>query len=185
MQCAICIRIAPGPRHFNKEQTPLGVWCQLPTHGFTVAVSVFWGTPPAKPLDCKIRLKSSGAPWQRPARIRAGGEPRLSRAASCFLAGDIVQMPSRIRLTVFAFRFKVRFIRSRAIKNPACVAASRVGNVLDPTIASPACPRPVWVIITGPAQSRPRRQAPAEHPAGDLGFTTRRSSERPRRPHRC
>jgi hypothetical protein len=55
-----------------------------------VVLSVFRGTPPAKPLDCKIRLKSSGAHRWRPARIRAGGEPRLSRAASCFLPGDIV-----------------------------------------------------------------------------------------------
>ena len=51
----------PGPRHFNKEQTPLAIWFQIPTHGFTVVLSVFRGTPPAKPLDCKIRLKSSGA----------------------------------------------------------------------------------------------------------------------------
>ena len=51
----------PGPRHFNKEQTPLAIWSQIPTHGFTVVLSVFRGTPPAKPLDCKIRLNSSGA----------------------------------------------------------------------------------------------------------------------------
>jgi len=80
----------PGPRHFNKEQTPLAIWFQIPTHGFTVALSVFRGTPPAKPLDCKIRLKSSGAHLWRPALIRAGGEPRLSRAALIFLPGDIV-----------------------------------------------------------------------------------------------
>jgi hypothetical protein len=34
---------------------------RIPTHGFTVVLSVFRGTPPAKPLDCKIRLNSSGA----------------------------------------------------------------------------------------------------------------------------
>ena len=49
-----------------------------------------WGTPPAKPLDCKIRLNSSGAlagdRWADP----TGGEPRLSRAALIFLPGDIV-----------------------------------------------------------------------------------------------
>src|SRR5262249_5436134 len=90
VQFAFCIRIAPGPRHFNKEQTPLAIWFQIPTHGFTVALSVFRGTPPAKPLNCKIRLKSPGAHLLRPARIRGGGEPRLSRASLCFLPGDIV-----------------------------------------------------------------------------------------------
>src|SRR6516165_6709258 len=63
----------------------------IPTHGFTVALSVFRGTPPAKPLDCKIRLKSSGAlacdRWAEP----TGGEPRLSRAFLCFVPGDIIK----------------------------------------------------------------------------------------------
>ena len=46
---------APGPCHFNKEQTPLGDLA-IPTRGFTAVVSVFRGTPPAKPFDCKSGL---------------------------------------------------------------------------------------------------------------------------------
>ncbi len=72
-----------------QQRTNTSCYLAIPTHGFTVVLSVFRGTPPAKPLDCKIRLKSSGAHRWRPARIRAGGELRLSRAASCFLPGDI------------------------------------------------------------------------------------------------
>ena len=29
----------------------------IPTRGFTAAVSVFWGTPPAKPLNCKFKIR--------------------------------------------------------------------------------------------------------------------------------
>jgi len=60
------------------------------THGFTVAVSVFRGTTPPKPLDCKIRLNTSGAlfcgRWADP----TGGEPRLSRAIFKYRSGDII-----------------------------------------------------------------------------------------------
>ena len=33
----------------------------IPTRGFTAALSVFRGTPPPKPLDCKIWLNTFGA----------------------------------------------------------------------------------------------------------------------------
>ena len=73
-----------------QQRTNTSCYLAIPTHGFTVVLSVFLGTPPPKPLDCKIRPKSSGAHWQRPALIRAGGEPRLSSAGLCFVPGDIV-----------------------------------------------------------------------------------------------
>jgi len=42
----------------------------IPARGFTAAVSVFRGTPPAKPFNCKIWSKRSGAPigdqWAHP-----------------------------------------------------------------------------------------------------------------------
>jgi hypothetical protein len=111
-----------------QQRTNTSCYLAIPTHGFTVVLSVFWGTPPAKPLDCKIRLKSSGAHLSRPALLRAGGEPRLSRAALCFLPGDIVQMPSLCPVTVLPFVVLVYFSRSWATKNPAYVAVSRVGK---------------------------------------------------------
>jgi hypothetical protein len=33
----------------------------IPTRGFTAAVSVFRGTPPPKPLECKFWLNTTGA----------------------------------------------------------------------------------------------------------------------------
>ncbi len=33
----------------------------IPARGFTAAVSVFRGTPPAKPFNCKIWSKRTGA----------------------------------------------------------------------------------------------------------------------------
>jgi hypothetical protein len=73
-----------------QQRTNTSCYLAIPTHGFTVVLSVFWGTPPAKPLECKIRPNSSGALsrdlWADP----TGGEPRLSRAFLCFVPGDIV-----------------------------------------------------------------------------------------------
>jgi len=55
----------PARCHFNKEQTPLGHRL-MPTRGFTAAVSVFTGTPPIKPFDCKSWFRlfdSAGHDW--------------------------------------------------------------------------------------------------------------------------
>ena len=81
------LRFRPMP---FQQRTNTSCYLAIPTHGFTVVLSVFRGTPPAKPLDCKIRPNSSGAlsrdPWADP----TGGEPRLSRAFLCFVPGDII-----------------------------------------------------------------------------------------------
>ena len=73
-----------------QQRTNTSCYLAIPTHGFTVVLSVFGGTPPAKPLKCKIRPNSFGAlvgdPWADP----TGGEPRLSRAFLCFVPGDII-----------------------------------------------------------------------------------------------
>jgi hypothetical protein len=64
----------------------------IPTRGFTAAVSVFRGTPPPKPLECKFWLNTIGAllceRWADP----IGGEPRLSRARFNFVSVDIIEM---------------------------------------------------------------------------------------------
>ena len=62
----------------------------IPTRGFTAAISVFIGTPPAKPLDCKIRPNSFGALSRDQRADPTGGEPRPSRAFLCFVPGDII-----------------------------------------------------------------------------------------------
>src|SRR5206468_8030634 len=74
-----------------QQRTNTSCYLAIPTHGFTVVLSVFRGTPPAKPLDCKIRPDSSGAldcdRWAEP----TGGEPRLSCAVLCLVPGDIIK----------------------------------------------------------------------------------------------
>ena len=41
-------------RAISTKNKHLLVIYSIPTRGFTAAVSVFWGTPPPKPLDCKV-----------------------------------------------------------------------------------------------------------------------------------
>src|SRR5438552_12176988 len=109
------------------QRTNTSCYLAIPTHGFTVVLSVFRGTPPAKPLDCKIRLNSAGAlscdPWADP----TGGEPRLSRAFLCFVPGDIIKTSVCFDSQCYAFRC----CSFGTIKNPASFTVSRVGNPLS------------------------------------------------------
>ena len=49
----------PALRHFNKEQTPLGDRSD-PNPRFHGGFFGVWGTPPPKPLNCKIRFALTG-----------------------------------------------------------------------------------------------------------------------------
>jgi len=49
---------APGPPF--QQRTNTACYLAIPTRGFTAAVSVFRGTPPPKPLCCKIRFALPG-----------------------------------------------------------------------------------------------------------------------------
>ena len=48
----------------------------IPTRGFTAAVSVFRGTPPAKPLIAKNRVFNPGAAFGLSKAHLAGGQPK-------------------------------------------------------------------------------------------------------------
>jgi hypothetical protein len=77
----------------------------IPTRGFTAAVSVFRGTPPPKPLECKFWLNTIGAllcdRWAYP----TGGEPRLSRARFSFVSVDIIEMSPSFRSQIVHLSF--------------------------------------------------------------------------------
>ena len=62
-----------------------------PTRGFTAAVSVFWGTPPPKPLICKSVSNHLGARLRARWADPTGGKPRLSCAISSFATADIIE----------------------------------------------------------------------------------------------
>ena len=65
---------------------------EIPTHGFTVVLSVFGGTPPAKPLKCKICFALSGAALDRSRAHPAGDQPMLVLAKTVLSPDDITWM---------------------------------------------------------------------------------------------
>src|SRR5690349_2086937 len=93
-----------------QQRTNTSCYLAISTHGFTVVLSVFRGTPPAKPLDCKIRLNSLGALACDQRADPAGGEPRLSRAFFCFVPGDIIKTSVSFCSQCSAFRYRVAFL---------------------------------------------------------------------------
>ncbi len=65
---------------------------EIPTHGFTVVLSVFGGTPPAKPLKCKIRFALSGPALDRSWPHHVGDQPMLVFAKTVVSPDDITWM---------------------------------------------------------------------------------------------
>jgi hypothetical protein len=91
----------------------------IPTRGFTAAVSVFRGTPPAKPLICKSVSNLPGPlssdQWADPTR----GKQWLSGAGNRLALSDIIETSfyfcsQTVHLSLLPFTFSFR-----AIKNPA------------------------------------------------------------------
>jgi hypothetical protein len=113
----------------------------IPTRGFTAAVSVFRGTPPAKPLICKFKIRLVRLddavfwPWAHPT-----GEASLLVLAKFNLSPEDITWMSLcsysqiVRLSSSLVSIHVLF---RENKNPACISASRVGKVLFRSL--PAC----------------------------------------------
>jgi hypothetical protein len=82
---------APPAHAISIKNKHLLVIYSIPARGFTAAVSVFWGTPPPKPLICKSVSNRLGARnrsrWADP----TGREPRFSGAISSFGTTDIIE----------------------------------------------------------------------------------------------
>src|SRR5213592_3672844 len=77
----------------------------IPTRGFTAAVSVFRGTPPPKPIECKFWLNTIGALLCDRWAQRTCGEPRLSCARFNFVSVDIIEMSSSFRSQIVHLSF--------------------------------------------------------------------------------
>src|ERR1700758_617052 len=90
-----------------QQRTNASCYLAIPTHGFTVVLSVFWGTPPAKPLKCKSVSNRLGARFRQRWTESTGGKPRLSCAAIRLLLSDIIKTSFRYRSQLFAFRFVI------------------------------------------------------------------------------
>ena len=86
------------PAHaISTKNKHLLVIYSIPTRGFTAAVSVFRGTPPPKPLECKFWLNTIGALLCERRAEPIGGEPRLSCARFSFVSIDIIEMSPSFR----------------------------------------------------------------------------------------
>jgi hypothetical protein len=86
---------------------------EIPTRGFAAAVSVFGGTPPPKPLDCKIRLNTLGAHFLERWADPTGGEPRLSRATFIIVSIDIIEMSPSSQSQFIHLSVRVLIIRGK------------------------------------------------------------------------
>ena len=122
------------PAHaISTKNKHLLVIYSIPTRGFTAAVSVFRGTPPAKPLICKykIRLARLGdAIFRRghtpPVRILCSSSPnsvcRQRTSPGCRFV--LIH-----RLSIFC-RYSFLFMLFRENKKPCLHAVSRVEEIL-------------------------------------------------------
>jgi hypothetical protein len=96
-----CISLRPMP---FQQRTNTSCYLAIPTHGFTVVLSVFWGTPPAKPLNCKSVSNRLGA------RIRSCGHTtsveRLGIPATDFVWHSQTSSRRRSRFTHSSIAFR-------------------------------------------------------------------------------
>src|SRR5438034_11664201 len=75
-----------------QQRTNTSCYLAIPTRGFTAAVSVFGGTPPTKPLNCKIRLALSGDAIARSRAHHVGDDSKLVLAKFSLSPEDITWM---------------------------------------------------------------------------------------------
>jgi hypothetical protein len=75
-----------------QQRTNTSCYLAIPTHGFTVVLSVFWGTPLAKPLKCKIRFVLPGDAIFRSWAHHVGDDSTLVLAKFSLSPEDITWM---------------------------------------------------------------------------------------------
>lgn len=108
-------------RAISTKNKHLLVIYSIPTRGFTAAVSVFMGTPPAKPLECKFWLNTSGTPFRERWTESTGREPRLSCAHLDIVLVDIIQMSPSFCSQMSHLWLCVYNRSIQTTKNPACL----------------------------------------------------------------
>ena len=108
-------------RAISTKNKHLLVIYSIPTRGFTAAVSVFRGTPPPKPLACKIRFALSSDAISRSWAHHTGDDSKLVLAKINLSPEDITWM-SRYSCSQIV-RLSLTAIHSAGsagkIKNPA------------------------------------------------------------------
>jgi len=92
------------PRLPTKNKHLLAIY-SIPARGFTTAVSVFRGTPPTKPFNCKIWSKRSGAGFGDRWADPIGWAWSLCLAKFSFAPVDIIPMSVFYYSQLRSFRF--------------------------------------------------------------------------------
>jgi hypothetical protein len=100
-----------------------------PTRGFTAAVSVFRGTPPPKPLNCKSVLDHSGARFRSRWADPTGEEFVLLCAIFNFAVADIIETSWVDYSQMVHLWFAVVHCRYQGNKKPCSHGASRVWKI--------------------------------------------------------
>ena len=113
------------PHHFLQAVRQLA----LPTRGFTAALSVFGGTPPPKPFNCKSVSNRLGARNRSEWAHHVGGTPLRSGASIRLARSDIIKTSLCYCSQIVAFRYCHFTVSFREQKNPAYVAVSRVREI--------------------------------------------------------
>jgi hypothetical protein len=93
-----------------QQRTNTSCYLAIPTHGFTVVLSVFWGTPPTKPLKCKSVSIRLGARFRQRWTESTGGKPRLSCASIRLVLPDIIKTSFSFFSQCAAFRYHVSLL---------------------------------------------------------------------------
>jgi hypothetical protein len=83
------VNALPAHAISTKNKHLLAIY-SIPTRGFTAAVSVFRGTPPPKPLICKIRFALSGDAISRSWAHHVGDDSKLVLAKFNLSPEDII-----------------------------------------------------------------------------------------------
>ncbi len=73
-----------------QQRTNTSCYLAIPTHGFTVVLSVFRGTPPPKPLKCKTRFVLSSDAISRSWAHHIGDDSKLVLAKFNLSPEDII-----------------------------------------------------------------------------------------------
>src|SRR6266404_1686502 len=109
-----------------QQRTNTSCYLAIPTHGFTVVLSVFRGTPPTKPLKCKSVSNRLGARFRQRWTESTGGKPRLSCASIRLALSDIIETSFRYHSQTGHLSLSSLPSRPTKTKNPAYSTVSRV-----------------------------------------------------------
>src|SRR6267154_6861881 len=96
-----------------QQRTNTSCYLAMPTRGFTAVVSVFGGTPPPKPLKCKIRFALSGGAMDHTWANHTGDDSKPVFTKFNLPPDDITRMSCcscsqtiSLSLSLFVFRFR-------------------------------------------------------------------------------